>query len=187
MYKQEHEHRDKLATKSQLERRRVYENQGFTLIELIFSLAILGLMLFFFIPSMQAFVSKNRAITEVNQIIWGLHYTRSEAIQRGAPIIFCRSKDSKTCSGRWQDGQITLDAKGQVLRVFPKLSSATTIAWNSSFGLDDVIKFFPSGFTGQQGSFYYCLGMTEKKYARRIVINHAGRVWVGDEGVRCSS
>jgi len=166
---------------------------GFTLIELFATLAILSILLIVAIPSGQHFFSQNRTAAQISTLMGGLNYARNEAISRNEKLIFCKSADHKKCGGSWRDGQILLDSKENVLRVFSAIPKKDKVVWNSSGGLDDSIAWLPSGYTnGQRGTFYYCAGNNNEADSRSIVLLDTGRSYVSlvsaeDYAKHCSS
>jgi type IV fimbrial biogenesis protein FimT len=155
------------------------KNWGFTVIELVISVAILSILLLITIPDMNFFLRNNRSQATVNTIFSALQFTRSEAINHKIKIKYCKSSDHKICGGNWEDGQIIIDRNEKILRVFAALNYHDTLILNSSLGKDEFIEFATDGGTsGQVGTFTYTPN-GQKKYARTIVINHAGRVSVG--------
>lgn len=72
-------------------------NTGFTLIELIVTLAVAAIILTIGVPSFQEALQNNRRTTQVNEIIGAFNIARSEAIKRGMKVTMCKSADSATC------------------------------------------------------------------------------------------
>ncbi len=64
---------------------------GFTLIELIITISIAGVLLAIGIPSMRDLIIETRLTGHVNQFIAATSFARSEAIKRGRPVTICRS------------------------------------------------------------------------------------------------
>lgn len=83
---------------------------GFTLIELIVTLAIVGVLLTLGLPSMKTFVQGDRLIASSNDLLSALHIARSEAIKQNVSVTLCESEDGQTCNipgtGKWQNGWI---------------------------------------------------------------------------------
>ena len=69
---------------------------GFTLLELMVVLAIAGLLMAIGIPSMRDFVRNSRITSAANDVMAGLHFTRSEAIKRRMPVTLCTSTSAVT-------------------------------------------------------------------------------------------
>lgn len=59
---------------------------GFTLIELMITVSILGILLGIGLPSFVTFINNNKITAEANSLIYSLHMARSEAIKRGTDV-----------------------------------------------------------------------------------------------------
>ena len=77
---------------------------GFTLIELMVTIAVLAVLLGLALPSFQQSLRSNRAATATNDMLASLSLARSEAIRstRGGGV--CSSNDGAACNGGWSDG-----------------------------------------------------------------------------------
>lgn len=64
---------------------------GFTLVELMITLAVSGVMLSIAVPSFQNIVLNSRITTETNRIISDIQLARSEAMKRSVRVILCRT------------------------------------------------------------------------------------------------
>lgn len=117
--------------------------RGFTLMELIITVAIAAIVLAVGVPSFQGMMRNNRAATQANEMIAALNLARSEAAKRGSRVSLCPSSSGTGCGGTdWSSGWIVFvdtaatDASapvvGQVLRVFEKLSDTPTFTGPAS-------------------------------------------------------
>ncbi len=59
---------------------------GFTLIELMITVSILGILLGIGLPSFVTFINNNKITAEANSLIYSFHMARSEAIKRGTDV-----------------------------------------------------------------------------------------------------
>jgi len=76
--------------------------KGFTLIELMMSLAISAIVLTVAIPNFANFSQNSRVTSQTNELIMAINLARGEAAKRGARVALCRSSDlddSPTCGG----------------------------------------------------------------------------------------
>lgn len=105
-------------------------NSGFTLVELMVSLAVLGVLLAIGIPSFQETIRNQRMTSDANKLSGALSFTRLEAVRRGNVVHF-----GQRAAGDWTggyvawvdaDGDATWDA-GEELRVWEPLSTTTTL------------------------------------------------------------
>ncbi|UUQ66773.1 GspH/FimT family pseudopilin [Pseudomonas fuscovaginae UPB0736] len=58
-------------------------NKGFTLVELMLTLAVFAILAAIALPSFKSSIDKSKADTEVNDLMRGFSYARLEAIDRG--------------------------------------------------------------------------------------------------------
>lgn len=97
---------------------------GFSLVELIFTLAIAMIFITLAVPSFTTFSKNNRVTSVTNELITDINLARSEALSRGVRVILCRSGDpaasSPTCGGSantWTTGWL-LFASGDTNNTF---------------------------------------------------------------------
>ncbi|MBL4712788.1 MAG: GspH/FimT family pseudopilin [Gammaproteobacteria bacterium] len=81
---------------------------GFTLIELIVTMAIVGILLVVGLPSLKTMVQGNQLVASSNDLLAALTVARSEAIKNNASVSICESSDGTSCAstGKWQNGWI---------------------------------------------------------------------------------
>lgn len=79
---------------------------GFTLLELLVTVAIVAIVLSIAVPSFQAQILNNRSIALGEDFASAINLVRSEAVKRAGRVSLCASKDGATCSGNWTDGFI---------------------------------------------------------------------------------
>lgn len=82
------------------------KQSGYTLLELVTTVVLVGLIFAFALPSMSTFNQNDRLTTNINTLIGHLAYARSEAVKRSVQVAVCASNDGTTCSGSWDDGWI---------------------------------------------------------------------------------
>lgn len=110
-----------------LSRFRPWRREGFTLIELVITIAIASILTAIAIPSFQYVTTDNRMSGEVNDLLGVMQYARAEAIKEGNDVVVCSSTNGTSCSGaaKWQTGWIvfsdpdnngTLEAGEAILR-----------------------------------------------------------------------
>ena len=135
---------------------------GFTLIELMITMAVAVVLMTVGIPAFKSFVKNNRVIAETGKVIIAMQVVRSEAVKRGSGAVICASTDQATCSTdtNWATGWITfsdldqdatLDGDGSCTTEADQLSKECILRINNA--LEDVtltsgadnVQFLPSG------------------------------------------
>jgi len=80
---------------------------GFTLLELMTSITILGVLLGIGVPAFTETMAANRLTANTNQLVTALSVARSEASKRGIAVTVCATNAAQdACSGSasWNDG-----------------------------------------------------------------------------------
>ncbi len=136
---------------------------GFTMIELMFAIAVLAVLVGIGLPNMQDFVRNSRMSGAANDIISDFNFARSEAVKRRVPVTLCKSQDGAACDAddtdpfnRWiifvddadpalvagTDGDGEVDA-GEVILRDRRLPESITVVTDA-----DEIRavFLPTGF-----------------------------------------
>jgi type IV fimbrial biogenesis protein FimT len=67
---------------------------GFTILELMVVVAIVGILMAVAVPAMGDFIRNGRITAAANDVMAALHFTRSEAIKRRQPVTLCTSANA---------------------------------------------------------------------------------------------
>ena len=129
--------------------------RGFTLVELMVTLAVAAILMAIATPSFTSLINSNRLSGGANELVAALQTARMEAVRRNARVIVCRSEDSQSCAGSgdlWPawlvfvdvDADGTLDAGEPVLRV-GNAHSAVQVRASPALTVDRLL-FRPDGF-----------------------------------------
>lgn len=80
--------------------------KGFTLIELIVTLTVVGILTTIAAPSIQKLFADNRLTSQVNDLMGDLSVAKSEAIKRNTTTGVCASTTGTSCTagGNWASG-----------------------------------------------------------------------------------
>jgi len=73
------------------------QNKGYSLIELLVSLAILSILLAVALPNFQDTIESNVTNSQAKLFMTTLNLARSEAIKRGINVGICPSNDGLDC------------------------------------------------------------------------------------------
>ena len=81
-------------------------HRGFTIIELMITVAIAAIVLAVAIPSFQAQIRNNQSIALGEDFASAINFARSEAVKRATRVSLCASDNGISCGGAWTDGFI---------------------------------------------------------------------------------
>lgn len=154
----------------------VRSHRGFTLLELMLTVTVAGILLGLGVPGFVRLVESNRATAFTNELVTAITIARSEAVQRGDSVTVCSSTDSAACAGDadWSTGWIILAADGTVLRTWPDVGAAGTLVGSAA-----SLQFQGRGWlTTGATTFALRLPRCAGNEGRDLSINLAGRVSV---------
>lgn len=173
---------------------------GFTLIELMVTIAIMAILLTLAMPSFRDMIAANRIATQSNLLLTDLVFARSEAVKRGLRVTLCPSTNQTSCTNTaWKNGWIVfvdtsnfgvVDATEEVLRANQGLSGDTTVTltgFSSSYvqylSSGSLASGSGAGVADLNGVFTVCIsGYT----GRAISINMTGRASSAATASTCS-
>ncbi|MBA1237853.1 prepilin-type N-terminal cleavage/methylation domain-containing protein [Pseudomonas kunmingensis] len=145
-------------------------NQGFTLIELIITLSILGIVVAIAIPVVDETIARSRREALKDEVERILHNARAQAIIQRRTVEVCGTGDGKNCSASWADGWLVRTSSGQILQL-TQLPTHDALRWQ---GFSDNIRFRDNGTTPtSNGRFYQCY---RQQIAWQLIISRQGRV-----------
>jgi type IV fimbrial biogenesis protein FimT len=130
--------------------------RGFTLIELMVTVAVLAIVLTVAIPSFANLVNGNRLNAQANLLLAAIEYAKTEAVKTNATVTFCHSANGSSCSAApaagWQGWLVGLAANpagiepGSVMRSGTLESAQLVILASESLSdADDQIRITPQG------------------------------------------
>jgi len=168
--------------------------RGYTLLELLVSMAVAGVVLAFAVPGMVTMVQNGRESAQVSSLIYSLDLARSEAIKRDSWVQVCATSDGKTCDPNattWNNGWLVVNAPSQTaaypaLLVMPALAGGNTLTASQKTGGGAVVSSVPAvvQFEGN-GTLSSVLPMTVTfqlcdsrggSFARSVSVKQLGRV-----------
>ncbi len=87
--------------------RRHDRQSGFTLFELLTTLAITGIGLSLAVPGLQNIVAGSQRAAAINELVSTIHLARSAAITRNEQVTVCPSSTGLSCDdSHWEDGWV---------------------------------------------------------------------------------
>jgi type IV fimbrial biogenesis protein FimT len=161
------------------------KTRGYSLLNLLTSLAVSAILLGIGLPSMASFITTNRISTHVTQFAGALAFARTEAITRNQSVIICKSKDQLKCSteSAWHEGWMIFVDDNQnhqyddheLVLLRDGLPHANLWIDYKGFESHAYVVFRPIGATTSNGSFTLC-DTTATGSARALIINRSGRI-----------
>jgi type IV fimbrial biogenesis protein FimT len=159
---------------------------GFTLVELMITVALVAIVLTLGAPSMRELILNNRLATDYNNMLMSLTLARAEAIKRGARTRVCIRNATPDCDGtatHWEDGWLVIaDTNGNdtmtaadgdlIMQNQGALTDGTTLRGNTK--VTRSVAFNARGFSGSSGTLTLCDSRGARQ-ARGIVISNTGR------------
>jgi len=79
------------------------KQRGFTVLELMFAIALLAVLVGIGVPALRDFVRNSRMVAASNDIITDFNLARSEAVKRRVAVTLCKSQNLETCDADDED------------------------------------------------------------------------------------
>lgn len=156
---------------------------GFTLIELMLTLAIAGVLALLGVPSLGHLMARTREASAESSIAGSLRHARNAAIMRNGRVVVCPSDDGRLCLDGfdWQHGWIIADDANHdrqpdsgkpLIAVLPAMPAGTRIITSRG---RRRLSFHPNGSAaGSNARFTIC--HARERDGKSVVLSNTGRV-----------
>lgn len=162
------------------------DNKGFTLLELMVTVAIMGIIMSLAMPSyrnMQNTATVNNVVKEWQE---SFYYAQAEAMRLKRNITFCASDNGSNCSGEYQSGWIVKDNDRLLRDVVPSVpkDSDFKVRVNTSGG--STLTILPNGniqgFAGATLQAYLKPKEGDQPIIKRgLTISREGRIKINND------
>jgi len=164
--------------------------RGFTLLELMATIAIISILTAIALPNMNNLIVKMRVNDEISMLYRLLLTARNAAINSGERAIVCPLTSGGECTTDWhKELSVFIDSNNN--RTFDIANNERLLVTKSAIKLKDkliygkgrtMVAYQPSGhLTGlSNGTFRYCPLAHENK-SRGIVIARSGRLYASSD------
>lgn len=183
----------------------VRQARGFTLLELMITVALMAIILGLAVPSFRDLIQNNRATTQANDLVSFLQLARSEALKIGQPVTICPANvtaETLACGSDWSLGwMVYRDANAagssssgvaEEIRASRPPAAGLSLDWSGS---RDFLRYLPDGridavsMPSSQGqgqdppplTFLLATASCTRDNAREITIERIGRISVERE------
>ncbi|MBN6113716.1 GspH/FimT family pseudopilin [Xanthomonas bonasiae] len=172
--------------------------RGFTLVELMVTVAVLAIIMALAFPSFTMLIRSNRLTSTANELVAALQASRSEAVRLNGGVSLCRSDDGSTCAsgGDWTH-LLTVTRDGTVLRTTTLRTglSVSSPALDASgdkitFGADGIARDSNGASLNTDEMIVVCMPVTSPSdNVRAVSMSGGSRVSIlrSSNGGQCSA
>jgi type IV fimbrial biogenesis protein FimT len=160
-------------------------SSGFTIVELLITIAVAGILLGIAVPSFTAMTVNSRLTTQTHDLIAAVNLARSEAIKRNGSVSLCRvDKPSATAcatSNRdWEHWAVrasngTIVRRGRVNTYGGTLAvRSTLIDDRADFGADGLVR--TDGALATDREFSVCATNVKHANIKQVILGAGSRI-----------
>lgn len=162
-------------------------SQGFTLVELMVTIAVAAILLTIGVPSLVSMYEGFRTNSNIEKIHNVMAFARNQAISYGATVNVCPFASTSTCGTDWSNGIRVYINSNNELKIIDsfngndKVNGPGKISGTNPNGAH--ITFSPEGLSSG-GTIIYCPA-GKASNSKSISVSTSGKVSYGADGSSC--
>jgi type IV fimbrial biogenesis protein FimT len=169
---------DDAALGAGMSRRCAVAHGGFTVLELLVTMAIAAILLAIAVPSFRDAALSNRLNAVSSDLVASVQLARSEAIKRNVTVTLCASSNGTSCSltatPGWEQGWIMLSGGDRI-----QTQQALPAGWKvTQAGGTSSLSFQPIGVGASAANFTICRSAPIGRQERLVTVSATGVAYV---------
>ena len=144
--------------------------RGFTLVELMIVMVVIGVLAAFAVPGITGMINNSRLSGQAGELISTMQLARAEAVRRNASVEVCPTSDGSTCgtATSWTRWIVhgPDPGNGGADEVIADNSSNASVQVKSSV---NRVVFKPSGLLDAQQTVTVCMPTTQPNINQRVL------------------
>jgi prepilin-type N-terminal cleavage/methylation domain-containing protein len=160
---------------------------GFTLVELLVGIAIIGILMLLAMPALSEFTVKLRVDSELSSLQRLTLIARNHAISTGQNVTLCPLADNNNCVNNWQN-ELSVFTDANSNRIFESnlgeelIQTKTLVNTNDTliFNGGSSLRYRPDGSLTPNGTFKFCPA-NFVQLSRGLTVSRGGRLYLSSD------